>query len=85
MPGKGSRSTLALVIQTIVEALCVYAEAVKQSIVCTKHRKFSELRISEVASAGFSCRHYTANTGLTVIGSAGPVPLSLYNMCGYVH
>jgi len=82
VPGKGSRSTLAWVMQTIVEALCIYAEAV---IICTKHRKFSELRISEIASAGFSCRHYTANMGLAVTGSAGPVPLSLYNMCGYVH
>ena len=28
---------------------------------------------------------YAANVGLAVAGSAGPVPLPLYNMCGYVH
>ena len=29
--------------------------------------------------------HYTANIGLAIAGSGGPVPLPLYNMCGYVH
>ena len=54
MPGKGSGSTLALVMQYIVEALYVYAEAVKQLVIHTKRGKFSELSISEIVSAGFS-------------------------------
>jgi len=41
-------------MQDIVEALHVYAEAAKQLIIHAKHRQFWELRISEIASAGFS-------------------------------
>ena len=42
VPGKGGGSTLALVMQNIVEALYFYAEAAKQSIIiiCTKHGNF---------------------------------------------
>jgi len=39
---------------SIQEAFCVYTEAAKQSIIRAKHGKFSELRISEMASADFS-------------------------------
>jgi len=52
--GKDSRSTLALVIQNIVEALYVYAEAVKLLIIHTESGKFSEYRTPEIISAGFS-------------------------------
>ena len=53
MPGKGGGSILAWSCKNIVEVL-YYAEAVKQSIICAKSGKFSELSISEIASAAFS-------------------------------
>jgi len=52
--GKGSGSTFALVMQDIAEVLYVYAEAVNQMIIHMKPGKFSELRMSEITSAGFS-------------------------------
>jgi len=36
---RGGRSTFTLVKQNIVQALCTYAEAVKQQIICAKHWK----------------------------------------------
>ena len=44
-------------------------------------RNLGSLRSHLLAILAF----YTANVGLAVAGSAGPVPLPPYNMRGYVH
>jgi len=60
----------------------LYMQAAKQWIIHAKCRKFSEFRTSEICRL---FRHHTANIGVAVAGSAVPVLLSLYNMCGYVY
>ena len=52
---QGGKSTLALVRQTIIQALCIYTDAAKQLIILTKHWKLLEFRV--VVSTSSSCPH----------------------------
>jgi len=49
---RGGTSTLALVRQNIVQALCTYAEAAKQQIIRAKHWQSSMLCVKRVLVEG---------------------------------
>jgi len=76
MPSKGGRSSLALVMQTIVDTLHVYAEAVKHSIICVNRRIFQNLGflwLHLLAFRALYSKHWSFSCQICWTCSAAPV------------
>jgi len=75
VPGKGSGSTLALVMQNIVEVLYVYAETVKQSIIHAwcGNWNLGSLRLHMMAFQELYSKHWSCSCWVCWSCSAAPI------------